>query len=246
MRRPVCGELGSAATPSTIGRLTFISAGKLAWYPASLGFFWSSNSPIRMPVKPAGSGTASGAMIRAIGRCTDGSLRKSWSGVDFLGNSYDAPFRVRSISYGVNAFYAAEGEGHVRPVADGRRFGSGGRVHRLRAPDRACLGRVVSRSDLPRSGVDTVAPRDIAAATWPTLPQEQQVVPQASDTLVEIGIILALHLAFALAVLVTLDAFGVRWSLIFGSNDMLDVILIAAGCGCFALAIAYTYACDRL
>jgi len=27
---------------------------------------------------------------------------------------------------------------------------------------------------------------------------------------------------------------------------MLDVILIAAGCGCFVLAIAYTYACDRL
>jgi len=26
---------------------------------------------------------------------------------------------------------------------------------------------------------------------------------------------------------------------------MLDVILIAAGCGCFVLAIAYTYACDR-
>jgi hypothetical protein len=32
---------------------------------------------------------------------------------------------------------------------------------------------------------------------------------------------------------------------IFGSNDMLDVILIAAGCGCFVVAIAYTYACDR-
>ena len=27
---------------------------------------------------------------------------------------------------------------------------------------------------------------------------------------------------------------------------MLDVILIAAGCGCFALAIACAYACDRL
>jgi len=27
---------------------------------------------------------------------------------------------------------------------------------------------------------------------------------------------------------------------------MLDVILIAVGCVCFALAIAYTYACDRL
>jgi hypothetical protein len=31
-----------------------------------------------------------------------------------------------------------------------------------------------------------------------------------------------------------------------GSNNMLDVILIAAGCGCFAVAIAYAYACDRL
>lgn len=27
---------------------------------------------------------------------------------------------------------------------------------------------------------------------------------------------------------------------------MLDIILIAAGCGCFALAIAYARACDRL
>jgi len=27
---------------------------------------------------------------------------------------------------------------------------------------------------------------------------------------------------------------------------MLDAILIATGCACFALAIAYTYACDRL
>jgi hypothetical protein len=31
-----------------------------------------------------------------------------------------------------------------------------------------------------------------------------------------------------------------------GSNHMLDVILIAAGCGCFVVAIAYVYACDRL
>jgi hypothetical protein len=27
---------------------------------------------------------------------------------------------------------------------------------------------------------------------------------------------------------------------------MTDVLLIAAGCLCFALAIAYSYACDRL
>ncbi len=30
------------------------------------------------------------------------------------------------------------------------------------------------------------------------------------------------------------------------NTQMLDVILIAAGFGCFALAIAYAYACDRL
>jgi len=27
---------------------------------------------------------------------------------------------------------------------------------------------------------------------------------------------------------------------------MLDIILLAVGCGCFAAAIAYSYACDRL
>jgi len=27
---------------------------------------------------------------------------------------------------------------------------------------------------------------------------------------------------------------------------MLDIFLIAIGCGVFAVAIAYTYACDRL
>jgi hypothetical protein len=32
----------------------------------------------------------------------------------------------------------------------------------------------------------------------------------------------------------------------FGSNLMLDIVLIAAGCGCFVVAIAYVYACDRL
>jgi hypothetical protein len=34
--------------------------------------------------------------------------------------------------------------------------------------------------------------------------------------------------------------------LFLGSIRMLDIILIAAGVGCFAIAIAYTYACDRL
>ena len=32
----------------------------------------------------------------------------------------------------------------------------------------------------------------------------------------------------------------------FRSTQMLDVILIAVGSGCFAIAIAYAYACDRL
>jgi hypothetical protein len=30
------------------------------------------------------------------------------------------------------------------------------------------------------------------------------------------------------------------------NTSMLDVILIAVGCGLFFVAIAYTYACDRL
>ena len=31
-----------------------------------------------------------------------------------------------------------------------------------------------------------------------------------------------------------------------GSASMLDLIFLAVGCGCFAVAIAYSYACDRL
>jgi len=27
---------------------------------------------------------------------------------------------------------------------------------------------------------------------------------------------------------------------------MLDIVLLVVGCGCFAAAIAYSYACDRL
>ena len=47
------------------------------------------------------------------------------------------------------------------------------------------------------------------ADAWPTA-EEQSATPRAGDTLFEIGVIIVLHLAFALAVLVTLDAFGVR------------------------------------
>ena len=44
---------------------------------------------------------------------------------------------------------------------------------------------------------------------WPTA-EEQSAAPHAGETLFEIGVIIVLHLAFALAVLGTLDAFGVR------------------------------------
>jgi hypothetical protein len=44
---------------------------------------------------------------------------------------------------------------------------------------------------------------------WTTA-EEQSATPHAGDTLFEIGVVIVLHLAFALAVLVALDAFGVR------------------------------------
>ena len=44
---------------------------------------------------------------------------------------------------------------------------------------------------------------------WTTA-EEQSATPHAGDTLFEIGVVITLHLAFALAVLVALDAFGVR------------------------------------
>lgn len=43
---------------------------------------------------------------------------------------------------------------------------------------------------------------------WPTA-EARSATPHAGDTLFEIGVILVLHLAFVLAVLGTLDAFGV-------------------------------------
>jgi hypothetical protein len=68
----------------------------------------------------------------------------------------------------------------------------------------------VNRFGLSRSGDDAVSHRNVTGAARPTLPEEQQDVPRAGDTLFEIGVIITLHLAFALVVLVTLDAFGVR------------------------------------
>jgi hypothetical protein len=56
----------------------------------------------------------------------------------------------------------------------------------------------VNRSSLSRS-----------ADAWPTA-EEQSATPHAGGTLFEIGVIIVLHLAFALAVVTVLDAFGVR------------------------------------
>jgi len=68
----------------------------------------------------------------------------------------------------------------------------------------------MNRFGLSRSGDDAVSHRDAAGTAWPTLPGEQQDMPRAGGTLFEIGVVITLHLAFALVVLVTLDAFGVR------------------------------------
>ena len=41
------------------------------------------------------------------------------------------------------------------------------------------------------------------------VPHADGAAPRAGDTLFEIGLVITLHLAFAVAVLATLDAFGV-------------------------------------
>jgi hypothetical protein len=66
----------------------------------------------------------------------------------------------------------------------------------------------VNRFGFSRPGDETASQRD-AVAAWPTA-EEQPATPRAGDTLFEIGVIVVLHLAFALAVLAILDAFGVR------------------------------------
>ena len=62
---------------------------------------------------------------------------------------------------------------------------------------RSRLGRAVNRHD-------AVSQPDAA------LPMSRQGAPALGVVLSEIGFIVGLHLAFALAVLLTLDAFGVR------------------------------------
>ena len=62
----------------------------------------------------------------------------------------------------------------------------------------------MNRLGLSQSRNDAMSGPDIAS------PQEaQQATPKAGETVYEIGVILALHLAFAFAVLLTLQAFGV-------------------------------------
>ena len=66
----------------------------------------------------------------------------------------------------------------------------------------------MSRFRLSRSRHDAVLPSNSAQATRAA--EAQPTAPHAGDTLFEIGVIIVLHLAFALAVVLTLDAFGVR------------------------------------
>jgi hypothetical protein len=51
---------------------------------------------------------------------------------------------------------------------------------------------------------------DIVSQSDAALPVSRQVAPALGAVLAEIGFVIALHLTFALAVLLTLDAFGVR------------------------------------
>lgn len=53
------------------------------------------------------------------------------------------------------------------------------------------------------------ARRDLSAATAPTLGDPTCNVPSVGEVFFEIGLVLALHLAVAVAVLLTLDAYGV-------------------------------------
>ena len=64
------------------------------------------------------------------------------------------------------------------------------------------LGLSHTRNDA-MSGVDIVSPAK------PVLQEAQQATPKAGETVYEIGVLLALHMAFAFAVLLTLQAFGV-------------------------------------
>jgi hypothetical protein len=67
----------------------------------------------------------------------------------------------------------------------------------------------MSRFGLFRSRDGAVSGLDAAPSATPALPDARPATPTVGETLYEISIVLALHLAFAFAVLLTLRAFGV-------------------------------------
>jgi hypothetical protein len=67
----------------------------------------------------------------------------------------------------------------------------------------------MNRLGLSQSRNDAMSGVDIASSAKPALQETQQATPKAGETVYEIGVILALHLAFAFTVLLTLQAFGV-------------------------------------
>jgi hypothetical protein len=67
----------------------------------------------------------------------------------------------------------------------------------------------MNRLGLSHTRNDAISSVDIASPAKPAPQEVQQATPKAGDTVYEIGVILALHLAFAFAVLLTLQAFGV-------------------------------------
>jgi hypothetical protein len=87
-------------------------------------------------------------------------------------------------------------------------FGTGERLRgRLRA-DRSVTRRTMDRFGLSHGQLDTTTRGRRSPSRAPV--ESQQAAPTLGDMLFEIGVVVALHLGFALAVLVTLDAFGVR------------------------------------
>ena len=100
---------------------------------------------------------------------------------EFLCNSYIVAFAARSISYDLSSFYAAE-EGIVPGLTLAFQAWPAAR-RRMR------LFNHIGRSQEPAFQFD--------------------VAPRLADVVVEIGLVLALHLAFALGVVLTLSAFGI-------------------------------------
>ena len=67
----------------------------------------------------------------------------------------------------------------------------------------------MNRLGLSHTRNDAMSGVDIAPAAKPALPEARHATPKAGETVYEIGVVLALHMAFAFAVLLTLQAFGV-------------------------------------